>query len=85
MTLVPEPDGRHYRGGAVMRERPAPDVTFIKGTLTDPARIRFGIESYFVQESKGRDYENAIRGHRLWAEVALAPNGDAALRRLVIE
>ena len=85
VTLVPEGDGRHYRGGAILTERPAANITFIKGTLTDPSRIRFGIESYFVQEGKGRDYEEAIRRGRMWAEVALAADGDARLRGLVIE
>jgi uncharacterized membrane-anchored protein len=85
VTLVPEPDGRHYRGGAVTTEPPGPDVTFIRGTLADRSRIRFGIESYFVQEGKGHDYEAAIRSHRLSAEVAVTAAGEPALRRLIIE
>jgi uncharacterized membrane-anchored protein len=85
VTLVPEADGRHYRGGAILTDRPAGNVTFIKGTLIDPSRIRFGIESYFVQEGKGHDYEDAVRKGRLWAEVALSDDGDARLRRLVTE
>jgi uncharacterized membrane-anchored protein len=85
VTLVPEGDGRHYRGGPILIDRPAANVTFIKGTLTDPSRIRFGIESYFVQEGKGRDYEDAMRSGRMWAEVALAGDGDARLRGLVTE
>jgi uncharacterized membrane-anchored protein len=85
VTLVPEPDGRHYRKGAVSQDRPPPNVTFIKGTLVSPMRVRFGIESYYVQEGKGRDYEQAIQSRRLWAEVALAPDGTAVLRGLVIE
>jgi uncharacterized membrane-anchored protein len=85
VTLVPEGDGRHYRGGAILTDRPDANVTFIKGTLVDRSRIHFGIESYFVQEGKGHDYEDAVRRGRLWAEVALGDDGDARLRRLVTE
>jgi uncharacterized membrane-anchored protein len=60
-------------------------VKSIRGTLLDRFRIEFGIESYFVQEGKGKEYEDAIRSRRLSAEVALTPDGHAALRGLRIE
>ena len=85
VTLVPEPDGHHYRGGAVSITPPPAGVKSIRGTLRDRSRIEFGIESYFVQEGKGKDYEDAIRSRRLSAEVALTPDGRAALRGLRIE
>jgi uncharacterized membrane-anchored protein len=85
VTLIPEPDGRHYRGGAVSINPPPPGVKAIRGTLRAQSWIDFGIESYFVQEGKGKDYENAIRNRRLSAEVALTPDGRAALRGLRIE
>ena len=85
VTLVPEPDGRHYRGGTVSVNPPPAGVKFIQGTLLDRFRIEFGIESYFVQEGKGKEYEDAIRSRRLSAEVALTPDGRAALRGLRIE
>ena len=85
VTLIPEPDGQHYRGGGMSTQPPPPGVRFIRGTLTGPARIEFGIESYFVQEGKGKEYEDAIRSRRLSAEVALTPDGRAALRGLRIE
>lgn len=85
VTLVPEPDGRHYRGGVVSINPPAPGVKFIRGTLLDRFRIEYGIESYFVQEGKGKEYEDAILRRRLSAEVALTPDGHAALRGLRIE
>jgi uncharacterized membrane-anchored protein len=85
VTLEPEGDGQHYRGGPVGATPPSPGTKFIQGTLVDTWRISFGIESFFVQEGKGKQYEDAIREHRLWAEVALSPSGKAALRGLRIE
>jgi hypothetical protein len=85
VTLVPEPDAQHYRGGPVSINPPGPGVKYIRGTLADEFRIRFGIESYFVQEGKGKEYEDAIRSRRLSAEVALSPDGSAVLRGLRIE
>ncbi len=48
-------------------------------------RIEFGIESYFVEEGKGRDIERAIRDKKVSAEVALTVDGKAALKGLKIE
>jgi uncharacterized membrane-anchored protein len=84
VTLLPEPDGRHFRGGGVSAERPA-SGRFIRGTVNDWNGITFGIESYFVQEGKGHDYEQAIRSRKLSAKVALASDGQAALRGLVFD
>lgn len=85
VTLIPEPDGRRYRGGPVAIDPPAPGVKYIRGTLLNRSQIQFGIESYFVLEGKGKEYEEAIRSRRLSAEVALSPDGRAALRGLRIE
>jgi uncharacterized membrane-anchored protein len=85
VSLVLESDGLHYGGGTVSTVPPPPGVRFIEGTVADPRRITFGIESYFVQEGKGKKYEDAIRNHRLSAEVALTSSGHAALRGLRIE
>jgi uncharacterized membrane-anchored protein len=85
VTLEPEPDGMHFRKEKVSIDPPPPGTRFIRGTLIAPFRISFGIESYFVQEGTGHDYEDAIREHRLSAEVALASDGRASLRGLRIE
>ena len=84
VELLPEADGRHHAGGAVSVERPA-SGKFIRGRIAGRGQIVFGIESFFVQEGKGKEYEDAIRRHKLSAEVALAADGRAALRRLVVE
>lgn len=84
VALTPEADGRHYRGGGFYTSQP-PSGRFIRGVHAGGGRINFGIESYYVQEGRGREYEDAVRSRRLSAEVALARDGRAALRGLVIE
>jgi len=84
VTLIPEADGRHYGAGEFLGEPPASGV-FVRGTAQGHGRATYGIESYYVQEGTGHDYENAVRNRRLWAEVALDGRGNPALRRLVIE
>jgi len=83
-VLQPEPDGRHYRGVSVVTEPPT-SGRFIRGTCVTPYRIRYGIESYFVQEGKGKVYEDAVRRRKLSAVVALAADGTPALRSLLVE
>lgn len=84
VTLVPEADGRHYRAGEFLHEQPESGV-FIRGTAQGFGGATYGIESYYVQEGKGHDYENAVRERRLWAEVAIEKGGNALLRGLLIE
>jgi uncharacterized membrane-anchored protein len=84
VTLVPEGGGPHYRAGQFLTQPPASGV-FIRGTAQSRGWATYGIESYYVQENTGHDYEQAVRSRRLWAEVALAGGGKPALRRLVIE
>jgi uncharacterized membrane-anchored protein len=84
VSLTPEPDGKHYRAQKYSIYQPV-EGTYLRGTITSAGRLEFGIESYFVQEGQGRKYEDAVRSGKLSAEVALTADGQAALRRLVIE
>ncbi len=84
VTLVAEPDGRHFRAGDFLHQPPASGV-FIEGAVGTRSRATYGIESYYLQEKTGHDYEAAVRSGNLWAEVALDANGRAGLKRLVIE
>jgi uncharacterized membrane-anchored protein len=84
VTLIPERDGRHYRMGQCLTEPPTSGV-FIRGKAQGNQWATYGIESYYVQEGTGHDYERAVRSRRLWAEVALDRGGNPTLRRLVIE
>jgi uncharacterized membrane-anchored protein len=82
--LIPDTDGRHYHAGPFLHEPPASGV-FIQGTAQGMGLATYGIESYYVQEGAGHDYEDAVRNHRLWAEIVLDGQGKPSLRRLVIE
>jgi len=84
VSLVPEPDGLHHRMGAVGLAPPA-EGKFLRGTWTGRGFPQFGIERYYVQEGAGKKYEEAILSRRLWAQVAVAPDGTAALEGLHIE
>jgi uncharacterized membrane-anchored protein len=84
VTLVPERDGLHYRAGHFNDSLPSSGV-FIRGTVGEFGRASYGIESYYLQEGTGHDYENAVRSSRLWADVAIDGNGNARLKGLVIE
>ena len=78
VSLVPEEDGKHWRKDKISTKPPA-SGKYLRGTLTSGNRIAFGIESYYVQEGGGREFEDAARGHRLSAEAALAADGQAVL------
>lgn len=85
VTLVPEPDGVHYRGELPSITPPRPGTLYLRGTFDAPGRASFGIETFYVQEGTGHDYEQAVRDRKLWAEVAVTPDGRGAVQRLVIE
>jgi uncharacterized membrane-anchored protein len=46
--------------------------------------VRYGLESYFVPEGEGRKIEQIERG-RLEVVAAIAPSGQAAIKRLLID
>jgi uncharacterized membrane-anchored protein len=84
VTLQPGEDGKHWRSSGYQLERPT-SGKFIRGTVMPGGMVRYGIESYYVQEGTGHDYEKAVVEHRLSAEVLIDSSGAAQLRRLVIE
>ena len=84
VSLEPEADGRHFKGSVASFTRPA-TRPYIQGTAAGWGRINFGIESYYVQEGQGHDYEKAVRERRLCAEVVLGHDGMPTLRGLVVE
>ncbi len=84
VSLTPEEDGRHWRRSRISTQRPTEGL-FLQGKLVGWHRIQCGIESFYVQEGQGREYEDAARTKRLSAEVAIAPDGRAVLRKLMIE
>jgi len=81
VELVPEGDGKHWRAGRFSFS-PPPHGPFLRGKIVGHGRIEYGIESFFVQEGKGRHFEEAVRLRQLTAEIAVAPDGQAVLRNL---
>jgi len=84
VTIVPEEDGKHWRASQFTLQKPS-NGKFLRGKIKGWNRIDFGIESYFVQEREGLKYERAVGTRNLSAEVAVDGNGNAFLKRLVIE
>ncbi|MSU78934.1 MAG: hypothetical protein EXS16_12670 [Gemmataceae bacterium] len=83
VTLVREADGKHWRGAHSSFEKPHKGP-FLKGKMNQRGQLEFGIEQFFVQESKGLEYENAVRSRLLSSEISITPEGDAAMRGLHI-
>lgn len=83
--LVLDPDGRHARGQGLQIEPPPAGTLYLRGSADGPGGARFGIEKFFVPEGQGTPYEAAVRQRQLWAEVTIAPDGEARLQQLVIE
>jgi uncharacterized membrane-anchored protein len=83
VTHEPEANGQHWRAVDVSTQRPSRGK-FIQG-MVQGGRIECGIESFFVQEGRGRRYEDAIRAGRLYAEIAVDADGRAVVRRLRVE
>lgn len=84
VSLTLDEDGRHWIATSASFDRPA-GGRYLKGKVVGSGNIEFGIESFFVQEGKGKEYEDARNAHRLSAEVALTDDGEASLKRLVLE
>ena len=84
VQLEPEADGRHWRMAGISTSRPS-GGKFLRGQGTGRNGVECGIESYYVQEGTGRQYEQAIRNQQLSAEVAVTADGQAALQGLRIE
>ncbi|MBI1262836.1 MAG: hypothetical protein GC184_14040 [Rhizobiales bacterium] len=69
----------------------SPDATAIPGRKAEPcvtcnaAHIEYGIESYFVPEGEGRPIEQARNERALMVDVALADDGEAAIKSLKLD
>jgi uncharacterized membrane-anchored protein len=84
VSLVPEPDGEHWRAERFSLSQPT-SGKYLQGRIAGPGRLDFGIEAYYLQEGQGSKYEEAMRDRRLAAEIAVTADGHAALRGLRIE
>ena len=84
VTLVPDTDGKHWKAGTFSIERPRSGL-YLEGKMSGRRRAEYGIESFYVQEGKGKMYEGAVRNRKLSAEISVDTTGKAALKKLVIE
>jgi uncharacterized membrane-anchored protein len=84
VPLVADSAPGHWRADKATVVKPAEGL-FIKGRLERYGSVKFGIESYYVQEGTGLMYEQAIRNRKLSAELAVTSSGQAALKGLRIE
>lgn len=74
-------DGVHWEADRFSLAPPGA-TPFLRGKVVSWGRIEYGIESFFVQEGRGREYEEAARRGTLSAEISVRGDGQAMLRRL---
>ena len=70
--------------GIFFASTPPTKGRYLRGKLNSNNQITFGIESFYLQEGKGKIYEQAIREKKLVAEVYLAPDGSAQMKQVHI-
>jgi uncharacterized membrane-anchored protein len=61
------------------------DGIYLRGRIKNRFSIEYGIESFFVQEGVGLEYEKAVRNKSLSAEVVVDSKGNAMLKGLVVD
>ena len=84
VPLVPDSVPGHWRAAKATVIKPEQGL-FLKGQMERYGSLKFGIESYYVQEGTGLVYEQAIRDRKLSAELAVTSSGQAALKGLRID
>lgn len=72
--------GHYWTGDSAELVRPT-DV-FIRGRVTSPGTVEYGIESYFVEEGEARRWEDAAARGDLYVDVVLDDDGKARIKRL---
>ena len=96
MTLA-KGDGATWKATAIAHAPPA-DGTWIAGAVTDVRTggqdctevcktygVDYDIEKFFVPEGTGRELETLRNDQHLAVDIALASNGRAALKRLLVD
>lgn len=72
------------QGAAVLKGR-VEYVWTAEGATAPEARIRYGIESYFVPEGTGRALEELVRDKKIFAVLAVGDDGTAAIKGLEVD
>jgi len=74
------PKGEPSRDRVVLKAR----MHFVSGTAKD-LDVRYGLESYFVPEGKGKELEKLVGKRQVQVMVAVDRNGNSAIKGLVID
>jgi len=96
VSLSESPDG--WQATAIHRDPPA-DGVFVKGVVQESyvvedckiappcgeVRVDYNLERFFVPEGKGRALETLRNDQRVSVDVAVADDGRAALKRLLVD
>lgn len=96
VTLREGPDG--WEATAISHTPPA-DGVFLKGTVDDSyarddckvstpcqeVRVNYNLEQFFIPEGEGRELEKLRNDQHISVDVAVAGNGRAALKRLLVD
>lgn len=83
---------------AALRRSPTGDAVAIRGKITDSRAgegdcatpcmvysVDYGIDRFYVPEGEGKELEQLRRDQRLSVDIAVAANGRAALKRLLVD
>jgi len=83
------------RSSTTRPDTAAPDQVVLKGRVSFVsaagadvpawARVRYGIESFFVPEGKGRELEQLVREKKLSALIAVDEAGNGGIKGLVVD
>lgn len=97
VTLQKTPDGKWQvaRTDTTAPEGTGEDQITLKGRVhtvfrvprgsPGKARVRYGIESFFVPEGTGRELEKLVREKKLSALIAVDEDGNAGIKGLVVD
>jgi uncharacterized membrane-anchored protein len=96
VVLEKKPDGawQAVKVARAMPQETSPDRIVLKArttywptrdSATTSVRVRYGIESYFLPEGKGKETEDMARRKKLATLVAVDTRGNAAIKGLVVD
>lgn len=78
------PPGTRYEREVVLKGRIRYDLAATAGS-PGKARVRYGIESFFVPEGTGRELEQLVREKKLSAVIAVDDAGNAGIKGLIVD
>lgn len=86
VKLAPPADGKSWTPLTIGKNPPREGV-YMAGKIKAgfESTVEFGIEAYYVQESEGKKWEQAIRKKKVLAKILVSPEGKARLVDLIEE